>query len=65
MREQDWKYIINATWGREELYDLSRDPSEQTNLASQDPDRCHRLRQRLAAWVDYEGQHMKQLESHP
>ena len=35
--------------GVEQLYDLDRDPTEQHNLAMRHPDRCARLRQRLAA----------------
>jgi arylsulfatase A-like enzyme len=62
VREQHWKYMLNVTWGREELYDLGRDPSEQSNLAGAEPERCRALRQRLAAWVDYQGRHMKRLE---
>jgi len=38
--------------GTEELYDLDHDPNEQHNLASSDPVRCARLRQRLAAWTE-------------
>jgi arylsulfatase A-like enzyme len=61
VREQNLKYVFNASRGRDELYDLSRDPAEQTNLARDHPDRCQRLRQRLAAWVDYEGRHFGRL----
>ena len=38
--------------GLEELYDLSRDPSEQRNLAAEQQERTARLRQRLVAWTD-------------
>jgi arylsulfatase A-like enzyme len=50
VREGDWKYIYNATRGRDELYDLARDPDERVNLAAQHPERCRTLRRRLAAW---------------
>lgn len=50
VREGPFKYIYNATRGREELYDLGRDPDEQTNVAGVHPERCRILRQRLAAW---------------
>lgn len=50
VREGDFKYIYNATRGREELYDLPRDQDEQVNVAERHPDRCRVLRQRLAAW---------------
>ena len=52
VREDNWKYIFDLREGSEELYDLSRDPSEQQNLAMLQPERCARLRQRLVAWTD-------------
>jgi phosphoglycerol transferase MdoB-like AlkP superfamily enzyme len=52
MRESNWKYIFNLRDGTEELYDLERDPTEQHNVAHLEPERCRRLRQRLAAWTE-------------
>ena len=52
VREENWKYIFDLREGAQELYDLSRDPTEQHNLAAAQPERCARLRQRLAAWTD-------------
>jgi lipoteichoic acid synthase len=52
LREGDWKYIFDLREGAEELYDLSRDPIEQHNLAAKQRERSARLRQRLAAWTD-------------
>ena len=52
VREENWKYIFDLREGAEELYDLSRDPTEQRNLAAAQPERSARLRQRLAAWTD-------------
>jgi arylsulfatase A-like enzyme len=52
VREGPWKYIYDLREGLEELYDLDRDPLEQTNLADTQPDRSVRLRQRLAAWTE-------------
>jgi arylsulfatase A-like enzyme len=57
VREENWKYIFNLREGAEELYDLSRDPTEQRNLAAAQPARCARLRQRLAAWTDANRRH--------
>jgi arylsulfatase A-like enzyme len=52
VREDNWKYILDLRAGAEELYDLAVDPTEQRNLADVHPDRCQRLRQRLAAWTE-------------
>jgi arylsulfatase A-like enzyme len=52
VREENWKYIYDLRDGTEELYDLARDPNEQRNLAATEPERCARLRQRLAAWTE-------------
>ena len=54
VREDDLKYIYNATRGREELYNLAADPEEKTNLAAKQKADSQRLRQRLGAWMDYE-----------
>ena len=52
IREDNWKYILDLRAGTDELYDLDRDPIEQHNVAAEQPDRCARLRQRLAAWAE-------------
>jgi arylsulfatase A-like enzyme len=52
VREENWKYTFDLREGEEELYDLSRDPAEQRNLAAEQPERAARLRQRLVAWTD-------------
>ncbi|WP_437204940.1 arylsulfatase B [Planctomicrobium sp. SH664] len=44
-----WKWIRTA--GKEELYDLSADLAEKTNLASQQPERTGELRQKFETWV--------------
>ncbi len=53
-REGDWKLIL-PTEGNPELYNLSRDPHERTNLAQQEPDRVQQLRQRITTWWNQEG----------
>jgi arylsulfatase A-like enzyme len=52
VREGVWKYIYDLREGSEELYRLDADPTEQRNLATTEPARCARLRQRLAAWAE-------------
>lgn len=54
IREDRWKYIFEATSGRESLFDLTADPDEQVNLLAAEPARVTRLRQRLAAWIAFE-----------
>jgi phosphoglycerol transferase MdoB-like AlkP superfamily enzyme len=58
VREGRWKYIFNATRGRDTLYDLERDPEESRSVADQQKERCQDLRQRLAAWRDYVGRQL-------
>lgn len=61
VREDDWKYVYNASTGREELFNLATDPDEQTNVAPDHPEICERLRQRVAAWLQFEKKHLKRL----
>lgn len=63
VRECRWKYTYNATRGRDVLFDLENDPTEQTNVADQHADVCRRLRQRLAAWMAYEREHLAELHA--
>jgi arylsulfatase A-like enzyme len=63
VREGRWKYIYNATRGRDELYDLASDPEEQANVAKRHPELCQRLRQHLAAWRDDTGRHLAEIRA--
>ncbi len=63
VREGDWKYIYSVHDGRDELYDLRIDPMEQRNVAAQHPDRCDRLRQRLAAWTEANRRQYERVEA--
>jgi arylsulfatase A-like enzyme len=54
VREQNWKFALNATTAQQTLYDLNTDPHEQQSLAEKYPDRCEALRQRVNAWVSFE-----------
>jgi arylsulfatase A-like enzyme len=51
-RDGDWKLIVQKGEGKEpgktELFDLSKDPNETTDLAQQMPARVDSLRQMLA-----------------
>ncbi|MGH0032426.1 MAG: sulfatase [Myxococcota bacterium] len=46
-RTTAWKYLRRASDGREELYDLARDPGETRNLAGERPE----VREELAGFV--------------
>jgi arylsulfatase A-like enzyme len=52
VREGSWKYVYNRLTQGEMLFDLTADPTEQANVAAANPQTCHRLRQRIAAWAD-------------
>lgn len=62
VREGDWKYIYNATEGRDELYNLKADPAEGRNSARQEAQRVRRLRQRLAAWKHDVGRQLADVQ---
>jgi lipoteichoic acid synthase len=61
MREDNWKFIYNATVGHFELYDLLSDPTEQKNIASLRKDLCDTFYQRVSAWAQYERRHMDEV----
>ena len=50
VREGNWKLVEHYEDGRVELFDLSKDISEATDLASKEPQRAGDLRMKLAAW---------------
>ena len=49
--ENDWKLIHYHEDGRDELYCLATDPSEQKDLARAEPERAKTLRAKLDAWL--------------
>jgi arylsulfatase A-like enzyme len=51
VRENNWKYVFNATAGQQTLFDLSSDPNELSDLSAANKDRCEMFRQRIAAWA--------------
>ena len=50
VREGDWKLIEQYEDGSLELYNLAKDPGEQTDLAAAEPARVAALRGKLEAW---------------
>ncbi len=55
VRAGDWKLLEYLEDQRVELYHLSDDPGEKTDLAAQEPQRAAELRQRLHDWRDEVG----------
>ncbi len=49
MRIGDWKIVANEPLTRFELYDLGKDPREQTNLADREPEKLAEMRDALKA----------------
>jgi arylsulfatase A-like enzyme len=50
VRTENWKYIRYPGRNHEELFDLAKDPLEETNLAPVQSDQLERLRKRCADW---------------
>jgi arylsulfatase A-like enzyme len=50
LREGNWKLVEQLEDGSVELYDLAKDPGEQTNIAAADPALTAQLRKKLADW---------------
>jgi arylsulfatase A-like enzyme len=50
IRSGDWKLLINDDGSKLELYDLSKDRGEATNVADKHPDVAKRLSKRLLDW---------------
>jgi uncharacterized sulfatase len=49
-RDGDWKLLVNEDGTGAQLYDLSTDPTERTNLAARRPEIVERLRKRVLDW---------------
>jgi hypothetical protein len=50
MRDGDWKMIVKSN--RLELYDLSKDIREKTNLAGKYPERAQAMKKAIEAWKE-------------
>ena len=51
IREGDWKLIHYWEDGSDELYNLTSDLGEQTNLAAQHEDKANQMRNKLLNWL--------------
>lgn len=52
LRDGQYKYHYYVDTSHEELFDLARDPREDENLATTDPERARAYRARLGGWVN-------------
>jgi uncharacterized sulfatase len=50
IRDGDWKLLINEDGGKPQLYDLSKDIAEKTNLAKAHADITERLKDTILNW---------------
>ena len=50
IRDRDWKLLHFYEDDRRELYDLSSDPGEQSNVAVAHPERARQLYRQLDLW---------------
>ena len=50
MRDGSWKMIVKAD--KVELYDLSQDVGERTNLVEEQPDRAKQMKAAIVAWKE-------------
>ena len=64
-REGDWKYILNDTRNRLEVYDLAADPGERADLQARAPRATGPVRERVAAWVQYQRALIAKLSAAP
>jgi len=58
-REGNLKFIFDAIRNRHEIYDLSDDPKESTNIAPQMPEVVSAGHKKLAAWVQFQQKFFK------
>jgi hypothetical protein len=64
-REGDRKHILNDTRNRLEVYDLAADPGERADLQARAPQAAGSVRERVAAWVQYQRALIAKLSAAP
>ena len=62
IRSKEWKLIHYHEDGRNELYNLTDDIGEQTNIAAKHPEKVAVLRQRLDVWLAETGARIPQRD---
>ncbi len=61
LQRDGYKLILNQTSGERALYDLAADPSEQNNVASEQPQILESMSNDLQDWLDYTNQSFRDL----
>jgi arylsulfatase A-like enzyme len=59
VREGPYKYVYSATFGKDHVYDVTRDPEELVDVAASQPQLCAQQRRRVGAWIAYEDRFLK------
>jgi lipoteichoic acid synthase len=60
-REDNYKFIFNATDNSFALYDLKEDPFEATNIAGKQPEYVKQAKMHLQSWMQYQSNYMDTL----
>ncbi len=60
-REDNYKFIFNATDNTFDLYDLKSDPVESTNIADKQPEYVKQAKMHLQSWMQYQASYMDTL----
>ena len=63
IRKGDWKLIRYYEDGRNELYNLAKDPSESTDRASENPRLVEILNRKLSEWLEETGAIIPKMDS--
>ena len=61
LRDGRWKYIFDLRYGKEELYDLEKDPREQENLAEKEKVIAERYRNYLSKLHAYQRKYFEKI----
>ena len=57
-RQDNIKYLYNASTDKFYMFDLNNDPQEMNNLADQNPEQIKIAKNKLAAWVKYQNEYI-------
>ena len=52
IRQGNYKLVLDLEDGKKELYDLSKDPAEKSDVSAAEPRTAYELEQGLRTWMD-------------